>query len=165
MNTHKGLFQYTRLLFGVSSAPSIFQRMMDNILQGIEGVCAYIDDILVSGKTPEDHLVKLEAVFAHLKEAGLRLKHEKCYFMLPSVENLGFKISAEGLQPTAEKIKAVQDAPPPKDISQLKSFLGLVNYYGKFLPDLSSVLAPMYRLLQKCTTWSWEEHNKRFSRM
>ena len=108
---------------------------MDNILQGIEGVCAYIDDILVSGKTPEDHLAKLEAVFARLKEAGLRLKREKCYFMLPSVKYLGFKISAEGLQPTAEKIKAVQDAPPPKDISQLKAFLGLVNYYGKFLPD------------------------------
>ena len=73
VNTHKGLFQYTCLLFGVSSAPSIFQRMMDNILQGIESVCAYIDDMSVSGKTPED-LAKLEAVFAGLKEAGLALQ-------------------------------------------------------------------------------------------
>lgn len=135
---------------------------MDNILQGIEGVCAYIDDILVSGKTPEDHLAKLEAVFARLKEAGLHLKREKCYFMLPSVEYLGFKISAEGLQPTAEKIKAVQDAPPPKDISQFKAFLGLVNYYGKFLPDLSSVLAPMYRRL---LPGPGKKHNNRLSKM
>ena len=79
--------------------------MMDNILQGIEGVCAYIDDVLVSGKTPEDHLVKLEAVFARLKEPGLCLKRENRYFMLPSVEYLGFKISAEGLQPTARRLK------------------------------------------------------------
>ena len=143
MNTHKDLFQYTPLPFGVFSAPSIFQQMMDNILQGIQGVCAYIDDTLVSGKTREDHLAMLEAVFACLKEAGLLLKREKNYFMLPSVEYLGFKISAEGVQPTQEKIKVVQDAPPPRDISQLKAFLGSVNYYGKFLPDLSFVLTAM----------------------
>ena len=86
---------------------------------------------------------------------GLRLKREKCTFLLPSVEYLGHKISAQGIQPTAEKVKAVQNAPAPQDISQLKSFLGLVNYYGKFLPDLSNVLAPLYRLLQKETQWSW----------
>ena len=81
MNTHKDLFQFTRLPFGVSSAPSFFQRMMDNTLQGIRGVCAYyIDDVLYSGKIPEEYyLAKLEAVFAD----------EKCYFMLPSVEYLG----------------------------------------------------------------------------
>jgi len=82
-------------------------------------------------------------------------------FMLPSVEYLGFQISAKGLQPTSEKVRAVQNAPAPTDVSQLKSFVGLVNYYVKFLPDLSHVLAPLYRLLQKSAKWVWEEQQQK----
>ena len=85
------------------------------------------------------------------------MKRPKCSFLLPSVEYLGYKISERGLQPTEDKVKAVHKAPAPEDVSQLKSFLGLVNYYGKFLPDLSTVLAPLYKLLQKDTRWSWGE--------
>ena len=81
--------------------------------------------------------------------------------MLPSVEHLGFQISAKGLQPTSEKVRAVQNAPAPTGVSQLKSFVGLVNYYGKFLPDLSHVLAPLYRLLQKSAKWVWEEQQQK----
>ena len=134
---------------------------MENVLQGLTGVCAYLDDILVSGKTPEDHMQNLEAVLERLEQAGLRLKRAKCLFMLPSVEYLGFQISAKGLQPTSEKVRAVQNAPAPTDVSQLKSFVGLVNYYGKFLPDLSHVLAPLYRLLQKSAKWVWEEQQQK----
>ncbi len=75
--------------------------------------------------------------------------------MLPSVEYLGHNISAEGLRPTEDKIRAITEAPAPSNVSQLRSFLGLVNYYAKFLPQLSSTLAPLYKLLQKRTTWSW----------
>ena len=131
------------------------------MLQDLPGVCVYIDDILISGKTPDEHLVKVEAVFARLEEAGFRLKITKCSFMLPSVEYLGFKISADGLHPTTEKIQAVQEAPAPTNVTQLKSFTGLVNYYGKFLPDLSSVLAPLYHLLQKDTAWAWGKQEQR----
>ena len=155
INTHKGLYRFNRLPFGVSAAPSIFQRTMENLLQGLPGVCVYLDDILVSGGSTEEHLRNLEAVFTRLEQAGLRVKRSKCSFMLSSVEYLGFRISAEGLQPTTEKVRAVHSAPAPENVTQLKSFLGLINYYGKFLPDLSEVLAPMYRLLQKETTWSW----------
>ena len=115
----------------------------------------YIDDILVSGKSVEEHLQNLHAVLTKLEEAGLRLKREKCSILMPSVEYLGYKITEKGLQPTAEKVEAVQSAPAPQDISQLKSFIGLVNYYGKFLPDLSTVLSPLYRLLQKEDKWYW----------
>lgn len=114
LNTHKGLFQFNRLPFGVASAPSIFQRIMENVLQGLPGVCIYVDDILVSGKTPEEHLRNL---LKHLEEAGLRLKRSKCLFMIPSVEYLGYQISANGLQPTSEKIRAVQNARPNRRIS------------------------------------------------
>ena len=75
-------------------------------------------------------------ISTRLEEAGLRLKRLKCSFLLPSVEYLGYKISEKGLQPTENKVKAVHKAPAPEDVSQLKSFLGLVNHYGKFLPDL-----------------------------
>ena len=164
INTHKGLYRLNRLPFGVASAPSMFQRIMEGVLRGIPGICVYIDDILVSGRTDQEHLQNLEAVLKRLEEAGARLKREKCFFMLPSVEYLGFRISAAGLQPTTAKVEAIQRAPAPTDVSQLKSFLGLINYYGKFLPNLSSVLAPMYRLLQKESTWIWsDEQQKSFN--
>ena len=135
INTHKGLYRMNRLPFGVALAPSMFQRVMESILQGVPGVIVYIDDILVSGRTVNEHLQNLDTT---LTKAGLR---PKCSFLLPSVEYLGYKISEKG-----HKVEAVHKAPAPTDISQLKSFLGLVNYYGKFLPDLSTVLAPLYKL-------------------
>ena len=152
INTHKGLYKVNRLPFGVASAPSLFQRIMENILQGLAGVSVYLDDILVTRKSTEEHLINLEAVLSRLESSGLRLKRNKCAFLLPSVEYLGHRISAQGLQPTVDKIKPVQEAPKPQDVSQLRSFIGLVNYYSKFLPDVSSVLAPLHRLLQnECT--------------
>ena len=106
----------------------------------------------------QDYLATLDTVLTRLQEAGLCcIKQEKCYLMLPSVEYQAFKISAAGLQPTTEKAKVVHEAPEPKDITRLKAFLGLVNYYGHFLPDLSTVLAPLYRLLKKDSTWMWRE--------
>lgn len=84
----------------------------------------------------------------------MRLKRNKVEFMLPSIEYLGHRISAEGLQSTDCKVKALKNAPVPANVSQLKSFLGLLNYYGKFVPNLSTVLAPLHRLLHKSTSWS-----------
>ncbi len=154
INTHRGLYQYNRLPFGVASAPAIFQRMMENLLHGLPNVTVYIDDVLVTGASDSEHLRNLDGVLTRMGEAGLRLKKDKCTFMLPEVEYLGHKISRHGLQPTPEKVRAVADAPPPQDVTQLKSFLGLVNYYGKFLPNLSTALAPLHFLLQKQTKWS-----------
>ncbi len=114
---------------------------MENLLQGIPGVCIYIDDILITGHTEEEHLEHLAEVFTRLSKAGLTLKKAKCSFLLDPVEYLGHIISKDGLHTSESKVKAVLEAPSPR------SFLGLVNYYGKFLPDLASFLAPLYALL------------------
>ena len=155
INTPKGLYQYTRLPFGVASAPSLFQRVMENLLQGLPHVVVHLNDILVTGATEDKHIRNVEEVLRRLETAGMRLKRSKCAFMLSEVEYLGHRITAEGLRPTPEKTQAIVNAPAPQSVSQLKSFLGLVNYYAKFLPNLSSALAPLYSLLQKHVEWSW----------
>ena len=155
INTLQGLYQYNRLPFGITSAPAIFQRIMEGILQGMPNVCVYLDDILVTGESEQVHLKTLDEVLRRLGEAGIRLKQAKCAFMKSSVEYLGHKISADGIRPTTEKLRAINDAPPPNNVSQLRSFLGLVNYYGKFLPQLATTLAPLYNLLQQKVCWKW----------
>ena len=155
INTHKGLFQYNRLPYGISSAPGIFQRNMENPLQNIPYVIVLVDDILVSGANDGDHLNNLEGVFKRLVKAGLRLKKGKCVFMEPQVTYLAHRVSKEGIQPMEDKVEAITNAPPPRNVSELKSYLGMINYYQKFLPNLSSVLAPLHRLLNSKTHWHW----------
>ena len=138
INTHKGLYKYTRLPFSVASAPVIFQQTME----------MYIDNILVAGKTSQEHLNNLAAVLNRLQEAGLRLKREM-FFCVPEVKYLGHIISAAGLKPSPRKIKAIVDAPQPTKVFEFKSFLGLISYYAKFLPNLADPLAPLYKLLRK----------------
>ena len=158
--THRGLFEYTRLPFGVSSAPSCFQRVMENLLQGIAGTCVYLDDILITGSTEQQHVENLAQVLSRLQRAGMRLKKDKCAFLLPSVTYLGHIISAQGLHTEDSKVKAIVDAPAPRDVTELRSFLGLVNYYAKFLPDLATVLSPLYALLQHATEWKWGQKQR-----
>ena len=155
INTHQGLFHCNRLAFGVSSAPGIFQRTMDNLLQGLSHVTVYLDDILIRGETEEQHLENLDTVLHKLERAGLRLKRSKCTFMAPEVEYLGHKISPQGLHPTPDKIRAIGEAPKPEAVSELKSFLGLLSYYSWFLPNASSTLTPLYSLLQSNNKWAW----------
>lgn len=147
VNTHRGLFRYNRLPFGVSSAPGIFQRTMENLLQGIPNVVVYIDDILITGPTEDEHLKTLAEVLDRIEKAGLLLQRSKCLFMAPSVVYLGHRIDAQGLHPLTEKVKAIQEAPKPNNVSELKAYLGLLSYYSKFLPNLSTTLAPLYSLL------------------
>ena len=155
INIQRGLFQYTRLPFGISSSPSIFQRVMDNLIQGLQHTCAYQDDILVTGKDDTNHLANLEAVFKRLSDAGVQLKREKCVFMATEVTYLGYKIDSSGLH--LDKLEAICDAPAPTNVTELRSYLGLLNYYGRVLPKLSSELAPLHQLLQKNAKFLWEK--------
>ena len=161
INTHKGLFRYTRLPFGIASAPFIFQRVMETLLQGIPRVSVYLDDILVTGASEQEHLANLAQVVQRLEAAGMQLKRSKCAFLLPSLSYLGHVISAEGLHTAQVKFKAIVDAPDPKNLTELRSFLGLVNYYGKFLPNLATILSPLYKLLQQTSNWRWGPREKR----
>ena len=157
INTHKGLYHYNRLPFGVASAPAVFQQLMEQILQGLQGVACYLDDVLITGRNDRDHLEQLEAVLKRLHDRGLCLKRSKCAFMQHSVEYLGYQIDAEGLHTTTGKVKAILDAPKPDDVKQLRSFLGLVNYYGRFVPNLATVAHPLNQLLCKDVKWQWNK--------
>ena len=155
INTHKGLYQYVRLPFGISSAPSIFQAVMDQILKGQKNTVCYLDDILIMGQTKEEHDEVLEQVLQRLQDHGIRLTQSKCKFAQDSVEYLGHRIDAAGLHPTKEKIQAVVNAPEPRNVAELKAYLGLLNYYGRFLPNLSTTLQPLNELLCKTKKWKW----------
>lgn len=112
---------------------------MEGILQGIPHCCVFLDDILLSGPSKAEHLETLQ----------------KCTFLQDEVIYLGHMIDRNVLRPVTEKVAAVKDVPPPKTVSELKSNLGMLNYYHRFLPNLSSLLAPLHFLLQKGTRWSW----------
>ena len=155
INTQRGMFRFTRLPFGISSAPGIFQRVIESLLQGIEGVVVYIDDILVTGSSEEAHLKALDEVLSRLDRAGLRVKRNKCEFLRPSVTYLGHRIDADGLHPLPDRVRAIKDAPTPKSVTELKSYLGMLTYYSKFLPNLSLTLHPLYLLLRKDVKWKW----------
>eukprot|EP00731_Ephydatia_muelleri_P004148 Em0002g324a len=121
----------------------------------------YLDDILVAGSSEEEHMQLLEIVLAKLENAGIRLKRSKCLFMLPSIQYLDHHISAERISPAEGKKRAVLDAPVPQNIPQLRSFLGLVNYYGKFLHKLADTLDPLHQLLRKHEPWHWGQQQER----
>ena len=155
INTHRGLFQFNRLSFGISAAPGIFQRSMSQLLKDIPGVFLYLDDILVKGSNKREHLENLRQVLTKLQAAGLKLSIEKCCFGVPSVAYLGYVIDREGIHPTQDKVRAITEAPAPTNVSQLRAFLGLLNFYRRFLPQASSMLEPLNRLLQAKTPWTW----------
>ena len=157
INTQKGLFQYNRLVFGITSCPAIWQRAIDQVLQGIPGIQCILDDMIISGKMDEEHLENLESVLKALQEAGLKANKEKCEFFRDRVQFCGDEINREGLHKTQEKIEAVVSAPRPENVSQLRSFLGLVNYYNRFLPNAFTVLHPLHQLLEQTSEWQWTE--------
>ena len=160
LNTHKGLYQWNRLPYGTSSSAAIFQSIMDDTLRGVPMTCCRIDDILISGKNDEEHLINLNRVISRLERRGFKCKLEKTCFMEKEVIYLGHRVSAEGIQPVQSKVDSLKLAPEPKNVDQLVSFLGAVNYYRRYLPNLSSVIAPLDRLRAKGVPWKWsnEEH-------
>lgn len=155
VNTHLGLYQYLRLPFGVKTAPAIFQGVMEQILHGLHGVQVYLDDILIGGKDLDECHGRLRTVLDRLKEYNVRVNFEKCKFFTDELEFLGHYITKDGIAPGKTKMTALVNAPRPRDVSQLRSFLGGVNYYSKFVQNLQSLLHPLHRLLQKGVPFEW----------
>ena len=151
INTPKGLYKFNWFPFGISSAPAIFQRMMESLLQGLQAVAVYLDDMLITGRDGKEHYDSLQEILKRLKEAGLRLKREKCTVAAPSVVYLGHRIDTHGLHPTGDKLQALRRAHTPTNMMELKSFLSFLNNYGKFIPRLASSLGPLYELLKTPT--------------
>ena len=120
----------------------------------------YLDDTLITGHSQQAHLKNLEEVLKQMEEAGKRLNQEKCTFLMPEVEYVGHKICLEGMQPTETKVHAETDTPEPKRVAELRSFLEIVKYYGKFLPNLATTAAPLYNLLKKNGHWTWGKAQK-----
>ncbi|XP_063690787.1 uncharacterized protein K02A2.6-like [Bolinopsis microptera] len=160
LNTHKGLYQWNRLPYGISSASAIFQSCMDDTLWGVPMTCCRIDDILVSGRNESDHLINLNNVISRLEQRGFKCKTEKTSFMQKEVVYLGHVVSAEGIKPVKSKVESMLMAPEPRNVDELISFLGAVNYYRRYLPNLSSVIAPIERLRAKNVKWVWTNTEK-----
>ena len=132
---------------------------MENLTSDLPGVAVFQDDMLVSGQDANDHLSNLKHLLTRPNDKGLRCRRDKCQFAQPSVEYLGHTLSAEG-DSKGSKVEAVLKMPPPTDVSSLKSFLGSVQFYGKFIPNLASMAEPLYRLTKKATPWKWEDEEQ-----
>ena len=133
---------------------------MDNLLHGIPCVIVRVDDILVGGKDV-DHLSNLDAVLITLSAVGLRLKKSKCEFMVAQVTYCGYRISGSGVEPVKDKVEAIQRAPEPQNVSQLRSFLGMLNYHHQFLPNIATTLEPLHKLLRQGTPWQWKQEQQK----
>jgi hypothetical protein len=153
INTHRGVYEYQRLPFGVKSEPCIFQAIMDKMLAGLPFATAYLDDIVVVSRSQEDHGRHLHALFDRINEYGFRVRPGKCSFQ-PSIKYLGLIADKDGRCPDRQKISAVADMPAPTNITTLRSFLGLVNYYQSFVPNVRYIPQPLDDLLKKDKEWT-----------
>ena len=159
-NTPFGRYCYTRMPFGVKSAQEIFQKRMVQHFGDLPGVKTDIDDILVWGATKEEHNQRLKAVIQRCKDIHMTLNKEKCSFGSSKVVYLGHIISAEGISPDPEKVKAIDQMPPPEDKKGVERLLGLLNYVAKFIPDLSSITQPIRELLKKEVMFHWDHEQE-----
>ena len=157
--TFGGLYEFNVLPFGLTNAPSSFQRLMESVLRGLNYKIAlcYIDDILIFSRSFTEHLEHIREVFLRLRSANLRLKPSKCDFATKSVKFLGHVITRDGISPNPEKISAVKNFPIPKCAKEVRSFLGLANYYRRFVNSFAKIAAPLNALLCKDKKFSWSE--------
>lgn len=140
INIHRGLFQYTRLPFGIKTAPAIFQQIMNNMISGLSGSAAYLDDIIVVGGPEEELQQRLEELLKRIEDYGFHLSIEKCQLFLKTIKYLGFIFDSSGRRPDPEETRAIAKMPAPTNVGMLPSFLGLISYYNSFLPPLIHLL-------------------------
>ena len=156
-------YNFTTGCFGLANMPSIFQRTMEMALSDLLGKCVwvFIDDLVVASNDPAEHARDLAAVFQRLREAKLQLKASKCHFGRWEIKLLGYIITPEGIHSDPEKVRAIVEMPPPTNVKQVRSFVGMVNYYSKTIPGYSKVSEPLVKLTRKYQTFEWGLNNKK----
>lgn len=149
--TDEGHYEFLRMPFGLKNAPSTFQRFMNRVLKPIiNKICiVYMDDILIFSETPEKHLADIQTVLQLLEKENLKIQLDKSYFFQTEIVFLGHKISEKGIEPNPEKIEVVKNFPLPKSVKEIKSYLGMIGYYRKFIPNFSKLTKPMTKYLKK----------------
>ncbi len=166
INTPFGLYRYNRLPFGVASAAAIFQRCLHTLTAQVKGSANYLDDIVVTGESEEEHLQNLNLLLKTLNEWGLRVNLDKCDFFKEQITYLGHVLDSSGIRPTGENSTAIQQLPVPVNLQQLQSFLGKINYYGKFIKNMAEIAAPLNALRKKGVKWHWSaDCDKAFRRL
>ena len=149
ISTPFGLFEFLRMPFGLRNAAQTFQRFIDAVLRGLDFVYAYIDNLLIASSSEAEHLTHLEILFQRLSEYGVVINPSKCVFGASSLDFLGHHVSPTGITPLPIKVQAIQDFPPPTSARKLREFLGLVNFYRRFLPPCAQQLHPLTDLLSE----------------
>uniref|UniRef100_A0A183C855 RNA-directed DNA polymerase n=1 Tax=Globodera pallida TaxID=36090 RepID=A0A183C855_GLOPA len=153
--THRGHFKYERMPFGVKSAPGIFQSIMDNMLADLPFTLAYLDDIIIVSPSVDEHVVHIEQLFARLMNWGLKVRIDKCSFFQNEIKYLGVIIDRHGRKPDPSKVSAIADMPIPSEVNELRSYLGMVNYYQEFVRNFRFIRQPLDELLRKDKPWNW----------
>ena len=148
--------------FGLTNATATFQRLIDCTLSGLTGTqcLIYLDDIVVFSRSFEEHTKRLTNVFNALQKAGLTMKFEKCHFAQTQVKYLGHVVSAAGIQPDHTKTVAVSKYPVPRNVKELRQFLGQPNYYRRFIANYSMIAEPLHKLLAKSKSFHWDSNIK-----
>lgn len=155
----RGLYQFKRMPFGLANAPATWQRLIDKVL-GVDlepYVLVYLDDIIIISPGFDTHLEVLGKVFDRLAAAGLTLRRDKCKFCLPSLKYLGYVVDGKGLHVDTEKVDAIMKLKPPKNPTEIRRFLGMAGWYRKFVPNFSTVIAPLTKLTHKKVAYVWNE--------
>ena len=155
-NTPFGRYRYLRLAFGLKSSQDEFQRKIDECLEGLPGVVAIVDDILVYERTREEHDQNLCNVIKRSLEKGIRFNEDKLVVGVQQVEYFGHILTAQGVKASPNKVSAVRNMDPPTNRSELETFLGMINYLSKFCPNLAELTSPLRRLLAKDVEFAWD---------
>lgn len=160
-NTPYGRYCFLRLPFGISSAPEVFHRTVEQLFEAMDGVKSVHDDILIWGKTMAEHDEHLRTALVKAREVGLKLNQKKCRFRVQELTFLGDKITSEGVLPDSKKVEAINKMPQPTSQVELQRYLGMVNYLGKFVPNLSSKTVALRSLLEEKHEWQWQPEHER----
>ena len=154
-----GRYHFNRLPFGITSAPEHFQRRVSTLLRDLEVVCL-IDDVLIYGRSQEQHDERLLVVLNRLEEAGLTLNRDKCEFSKTEVKFLGHILSQDGIRSDPDKVAAIVNMEGPTTVKELRRFLGMVNQLSKFMPHIAEMTKPLRDLLSKKNEWMWGQSQK-----